>query len=157
MSTLTNVPTPLSVLTEDEQAFRDSVAEFARGEIAPRVRAMEAAGHLDPDLLKKYFEMGLMGIQVPERYGGADGSLMMVALAVEELSKVDAAAAIAVDVQNTLVQSPIARYGNDDQLQRYLTVLCGNTIGAFALSEAGSGSDAFGLATRATKKGDRWT
>ena len=157
MSTLSNTPpAPLTVLTEDEQMFRDSVAEFARGEVAPRVRAMEAAGRIDPALFAKYFEMGLMGIQVPERFGGGDGSLMMATLAVEEISKVDAAAAIVVDVQNTLVEFPLLTYGSDAQKAKYLPMLTDGTIGAYALSEAGSGSDAFGLATRATKKGDRW-
>ena len=97
-------PSPLTTLTDDEVAFRDVVADFAAGEVAPRVRDMERAGKLDPALLPKYFELGLMGIQVPEAYGGAGGTVMMVALAVEEISKVDAAAAIMVDVQNTLVQ-----------------------------------------------------
>jgi alkylation response protein AidB-like acyl-CoA dehydrogenase len=149
-------PSPLTCLTDEEQAFKDSVAEFARGEIAPRVRAMEAAGKLDPQLFEKYFEMGLMGIQVPAEYGGGDGSLMMATLAVEELSKVDAAAAIVVDVQNTLVEYPLLRYGTDAQKAQYVPRLTSDTIGAFALSEASSGSDAFGLTTRATKHGDCW-
>jgi alkylation response protein AidB-like acyl-CoA dehydrogenase len=147
---------PLSVLSEDESAFRDAVASFAEGEIRPRVAAMERAAKLDPDLIPKYFELGMMGIQVPEKYGGAGGSLMMVTLAVEEISKVDAAAAIVVDVQNTLVLYPLLAYGTDEQRDRYLPRLCTDTVGAYALSEAGSGSDAFGLATRAEKRGDRW-
>ena len=147
---------PISDLSADESAFCDAVADFASAEIAPRVKSMEAAGRIDPDLFPKYFELGLMGIPVPEQFGGADGSMMMVTLAVEELSKVDASAAIVVDVQNTLVQYPLLRYGNADQHARYLPRLASDTIGAYALSEAGSGSDAFGLATRAQKKGDRW-
>src|SRR6185436_11404800 len=135
---------------------RDAVAELARDEIAPRVRAMEAAGKIDPELFKKYFEMGLMGIQVPAQYGGGDGSLMMATLAIEEISKVDAAAAIVVDVQNTLVESPLARYGTEELKTKYLPMLTSGTIGAYALSESSSGSDAFGLTTRAVKKGDRW-
>src|SRR5690349_10766504 len=108
MSTISRItPSPLTILTEEEQAFRDAVAEFAAGEVAPRVREMEAAGSIHPDLFKQYFEYGLMGIQVPEQYGGGDGSLMMATLAIEEISKVDAAAAIVVDVQNTLVESPL--------------------------------------------------
>jgi butyryl-CoA dehydrogenase len=147
---------PLSVLSDEENAFRDAVAAFVSGEISPRVAAMERAARLDPELIPKYFELGMMGIQVPEQYGGGGGSLMMVTLAVEEISKVDAAAAIVVDVQNTLVAYPILTYGTEAQRERYLPRLCSNTVGAYALSEAGSGSDAFGLATRAEKKGDKW-
>ena len=147
---------PLSVLCDEESAFRDAVASFVDGEIRPRVAAMERAAKLDPELIPKYFELGMMGIQVPEKYGGGGGSLMMVTLAVEEISKVDAAAAIVVDVQNTLVAYPILAYGTEAQREQYLPRLCENTVGAYALSEAGSGSDAFGLATRAEKKGDKW-
>jgi butyryl-CoA dehydrogenase len=147
---------PLTRLSDDESAFRDAVASFVDGEIRPRVAAMERAARLDPELIPKYFELGMMGIQVPEKYGGGGGSLMMVTLAVEEISKVDAAAAIVVDVQNTLVAYPILAYGTDAQREQYLPRLCSNTVGAYALSEAGSGSDAFGLATRAEKKGDKW-
>ena len=150
------VPGPLSVLTEDELAFRDAVAAFAAGEIAPRVREMERAGRIAADLIPKYTELGLLGIQVPEAYGGAGGSMMMVTLAVEELSKVDPAAAILVDVQNTLVQYPLLMYGTEAQKQQYLTATVNGMIGAYALSEAGSGSDAFALATRAVKDGDDW-
>jgi len=146
----------LSALTDDERAFRDAVAEFARGEVAPRVAAMERAGQLDPELIPKYFEMGLMGIQVPEQYGGAGGSVMMVTIAVEELSKVDASAAILVDVQNTLVVYPLLTAANEEQRQRFLPALCESKSGAYALSEAASGSDAFALQTRAERKGDDW-
>jgi alkylation response protein AidB-like acyl-CoA dehydrogenase len=157
MSTLSSTPpAPLTVLTDEEQLFKDAVAEFARGEIAPRVRAMEDAGRIDPELFEKYFGMGLMGIQVPGQYGGGDGSLMMATLAIEEISKVDAAAAIVVDVQNTLVEFPLLTYGTDAQKSKYLPMLTNGTIGAYALSEASSGSDAFGMTTRATKQGDRW-
>lgn len=148
---------PLSILTEEESAFREAVAAFAEGEVRPRVAAMEAAATLDPELIPKYFEMGLMGIQVPEEFGGAGGSLMMTTIAVEEISKVDAAAAIMVDVQNTLVLYPMLRYANATQKARFLPRLCGDTVGAYALSEAGSGSDAFGLATRAEKVEGGWS
>lgn len=148
---------PLSILTEEESAFREAVAAFAEGEVRPRVAAMEAAATLDPDLIPQYFEMGLMGIQVPEEFGGAGGSLMMTTIAVEEISKVDAAAAIMVDVQNTLVLYPMLRYANATQKARFLPRLCGDTVGAYALSEAGSGSDAFGLATRAEKVEGGWS
>jgi butyryl-CoA dehydrogenase len=155
MTTTTAHP-PLTVFSEEEQLFRDAVAAFAADEVRPRVQQMERAARIDPELLPKYFELGLMGIEVAERYGGAGGTLTMVAIAVEEISKVDASAAIVCDVQNTLVNYPISRYGNDDQRARYLPRLVGDTIGAYALSEPGSGSDAFGLATRAEKKGDRY-
>lgn len=136
--------------------FRDAVATFAEEEVRPRVVAMETAGTIDPDLLNGYFDLGIMGIEVPEQYGGAGGTLFMVTLAVEEISKVDAASAIVCDVQNTLVNYPIARYGSERQKAKYLPMLVSEVVGAYALSESGSGSDAFGLATRAEKRGDRW-
>jgi alkylation response protein AidB-like acyl-CoA dehydrogenase len=147
---------PLTVLSDDEAAFRDAVAAFAADEVKPRVQAMERAGKIDPALVKQYFGMGLMGIEVPEQYGGSDGSLMMVTLAVEEISKFDAAAAIVVDVQNTLVNYPINRYGSDALKAKYLPRLTSDTVGAYALSEPSSGSDAFGMATRAEQRGDKW-
>jgi alkylation response protein AidB-like acyl-CoA dehydrogenase len=147
---------PLTILSDDETAFRDAVAAFAADEVKPRVQAMERAGKIDPALVKQYFEMGLMGIEVPEQYGGSDGSLMMVALAVEEISKIDAAASIVVDVQNTLVNYPINRYGSDALKAKYLPRLTSDTVGAYALSEPSSGSDAFGMATRAEQRGDKW-
>ncbi|MES2179412.1 MAG: acyl-CoA dehydrogenase [Gemmatimonadota bacterium] len=147
---------PLTVFSDDEEQFRDAVAGFAADEVKPRVGAMERAGKIDPELIGKYFELGLMGIEVPEQYGGAAGSLTMVAIAVEEISKVDASAAILVDVQNTLVNYPIARYGSDALKAKYLTRLTSDTVGAYALSEPGSGSDAFGMTTRAEQRGDAW-
>jgi alkylation response protein AidB-like acyl-CoA dehydrogenase len=146
----------LTLLSEEELMFQGAVAGFAEEEVRPRVVAMEKAGRIDPELLPKYFELGLMGIEVPEGYGGAGGNLFMVTLAVEEISKIDAAAAIVCDVQNTLVNYPIVTYGTDDQKSRYLPLLTSETVGAYALSESGSGSDAFSLATRAEKRGDRW-
>jgi butyryl-CoA dehydrogenase len=154
--TATAAHPPLTILSEDEQMFRDAVAGFANDEVRPRVQAMERASKIDPELFPKYFELGLMGIEVPEQYGGAGGTLSMVAIAVEEISKVDASAAIVCDVQNTLVNYPIARYGNDAQRAKYLPRLVGDTVGAYALSEPSSGSDAFALATRAEKRGDRY-
>jgi len=148
---------PLTLLSEEEELFRAAVAELANAEVRPRVRAMEEAGKLDSALTAKFVELGLMGIELPEEFGGADGSLMMVTLAVEELSKVDASAAIQVDVQNTLVNYPINRYGTPEQKARFLTKLTSGTIGAYALSEPGSGSDAFGLATRADQTEGGWT
>jgi butyryl-CoA dehydrogenase len=146
----------LTRLSDDEVAFRDAVAGFAADEVKPRVQEMEHAGRIDPALVAQYFAMGLMGIEVPEQYGGSAGSLMMVTLAVEEVSKVDGAAAIMIDVQNTLVNYPITRYGTDAQKAKYLTRLTRDTIGAYALSEPSSGSDAFALSTRAERRGDGW-
>ncbi len=151
-----NAHAPLTVLSEEESAFRDAVHEFAEQEVRPRVQEMERAARIDPALVHGLFELGLMGIEVDDNYGGAGGSLMMVTLAVEEISRVDASAAIMVDVQNTLVNYPIALHGTDAQREKYLARLTSKTIGAYALSEAGSGSDAFGLATRAEKRGDDW-
>jgi alkylation response protein AidB-like acyl-CoA dehydrogenase len=144
------------MLSDEENMFRAAVAEFAADEVSPRVMQMEHAAKLDPTLIPKFFELGLMGIEVPDQYGGAGGSLIMVTLAVEEISRVDASAAILVDVQNTLVNYPITRYGTEAQKTRYLPRLTSDTVGAYALSEAASGSDAFGLATRAVRDGDHW-
>jgi butyryl-CoA dehydrogenase len=155
-SDLATARPPLTLLSEEELLFRDAVTALAEGEVRPRVQAMEAAGKVDPELTRQFFEMGLMGIELPESLGGAGGSAMMIVLAVEELSKVDASAAIQVDVQNTLVEYPLASYGTDEQRRRWLTRLTSNTVGAYALSEPGSGSDAFGLATRATKVDGGW-
>jgi butyryl-CoA dehydrogenase len=147
---------PLTLLSEEEMLFRDAVTALADGEVRPRVQDMEAAGKVDPALTRQFFEMGLMGIELPEQYGGAGGSAMMIVLAVEELSKVDASAAIQVDVQNTLVEYPLAAHATDAQRARWLPRLSADTVGAYALSEPGSGSDAFGLATRATKVDGGW-
>ncbi|HXY31006.1 MAG TPA: acyl-CoA dehydrogenase [Gemmatimonadaceae bacterium] len=147
---------PLTVFSDEETMFRQAAAHFAASEIRPRVREMERAGRIDPDLIPQFFALGLMGIELPEHVGGAGGTLAMVVIAVEELSRVDAAAAIMVDVQNTLVNYPILRYGSDAQRAAWLPRLTSGTVGAYALSEPGSGSDAFGLATRAEKRGDSW-
>ena len=148
---------PLTMFSEEEELFRAAVADLAESEVRPRVRAMEDAGQIDPALTAKFVELGLMGIELPDEFGGAGGSLMMVAIAVEELSKVDASAAIQVDVQNTLVNYPLYRYGSAEQRARILPRMTAGTIGAYALSEPGSGSDAFGLATRAEKVDGGWT
>src|SRR5256714_11274208 len=147
---------PLTTLAEDEQMFRDSVREFAEGEIRKRVEEMEEQAHLDPSLLKQCFDLGLMGIETPEEFGGAGGSFFQTILAVEELSRVDASVGVFVDVQNTLVNNAIIRWANQDQKKKYLTELAGEKVGAYALSEAGSGSDAFALQTRAVDKGDHF-
>jgi alkylation response protein AidB-like acyl-CoA dehydrogenase len=147
---------PLTQLSDEELMFRDAVASFAEEEVRPRAKQMEDAGKLDKQLIEACFELGLMGIEVPESLGGSGGSLFMVALAVEEISKVDASSAILVDVQNTLVNYPINRYGSDHVKSTYLPRLTSGTVGAYALSEPGSGSDAFGMASRAQQQGDGW-
>jgi alkylation response protein AidB-like acyl-CoA dehydrogenase len=152
----TDLRPALTILSEEEELFRDVVRAFAEDAVSPRVTEMEKASKIAPDLIPKYFDLGLMGIEVPEEYGGAGGSLFMVTLAVEEISKVDASAAIVCDVQNTLVNYPINRYGSAEQKAKYLPMLNSDTVGAYALSESGSGSDAFGMSARAEKKGDRW-
>jgi alkylation response protein AidB-like acyl-CoA dehydrogenase len=156
MTTSTSGAGPLTRLSEEEQMFRDAVRDFAEREIRPRVSAMEQAARLDPALIPKFFELGLMGIEVPETHGGAGGSLFMTVLAVEELSAVDASTAILVDVQNTLVNALLLKWASADVQARYLPRLAADTVGAYALSEAGSGSDAFGLQTKATRQGDGW-
>ena len=147
---------PLTRLSEEEEMFRGAVRDFADQEVRPRVHAMEAAAQLDPTLIPKFFELGLMGIEIPEAHGGAGGSLFMTVLAVEELSAVDASTAIFVDVQNTLVNALLLKWASDVVKGRYLPRLATNLVGAYALSEPASGSDAFGLQTKATKQGDRW-
>src|SRR5438128_6746754 len=147
---------PLTTLSEDEQMFRDSVREFAEGEIRKRVEEMEEQAHLDPSLLKQCFDLGLMGIETPEEFGGAGGSFFQAILAVEELSRVDASVGVFVDVQNTLVNNAIIRWANQDQKKKYLSQLATEKVGAYALSEAGSGSDAFAMQTRAVDAGDHF-
>jgi len=149
-------PRPLTELGEDEILFRDSVREFAVAEVRPRVDAMERACQIDPSLLPKLQEMGLLGIDVEERFGGAGASFFMTMLAVEELAAVDASTATLVDVQNTLVNAPLKAWGSEALKARYLAQLAGGTVGAYALSEPGSGSDAFSLTTRARKDGADW-
>src|SRR6266513_2572013 len=140
MQTDASVVSALTVLSEEEIMFRDAVAAFAQEEVRPRVMEMEKAGKIDPALLPKYFELGLMGIEVPEQYGGAGGNLFMVTLAVEEISKTDAAAAIFCAVQNTLVNFPLNKYGSDAQKSKYLPQLTSEITGPYALPESGSGS-----------------
>ena len=147
---------PLTKLSEEEELLRDTVRAFAEREVRPRVAAMEQASNVDPTLLAKCFELGLMGIDVPEAHGGSGGSLLMTVLAVEELSAVDASVAIFVDVQNTLVNTLLRKWASDDVKRRYLPRLASNLLGAYALSEPESGSDAFGLQTRATRRGNTW-
>ena len=147
---------PLTRLSEEEELFRDTVRDFAEREVRPRVAAMERASAVDPALLAKCFELGFMGIDIPESHGGAGGNLLMTVLAVEELSAVDASVAIFVDVQNTLVNTLLRKWASDDVKRRYLPRLASDLLGAYALSEPESGSDAFGLQTRATRQGSGW-
>src|SRR5258705_841506 len=151
-----SVARPLTTLSEDEQMFRDSVREFAEGEIRKRVEEMDEQGHFDPALTKQCFQLGLMGIETPEEYGGAGGSFFQAIIAVEELSRVDASVGVFVDVQNTLVNNALIRWGNQEQKTKYLSQLASSKVGAYALSEAGSGSDAFAMQTRAVDKGDHF-
>ncbi|MEK6334505.1 MAG: acyl-CoA dehydrogenase [Acidobacteriota bacterium] len=147
---------PLTTLSEDEQMFRSSVREFAEGEIRKRVETMDEEGQLDPTLIKQCFELGLMGIETPEEYGGAGGTFFQAILAVEELSRVDASVGVFVDVQNTLVNNALLRWGTPEQKEKYLSQLAAEKVGAYALSEAGSGSDAFALQTRAVESDDHF-
>jgi alkylation response protein AidB-like acyl-CoA dehydrogenase len=156
MTDPTVAPPALTVLTEDETMFRDAVRDFGRTEIAPRVDAMERESRFDTTLIPQFAQLGLMGIDIDIDHGGAGGTFFMTVLAVEELSAIDASAAILVDVQNTLVNAPIMDWGSDDLKGRFLEQLAGGRVGAYALSEPGSGSDAFGLATRAVEDGDAW-
>ena len=147
---------PLTSLSDDESGFRDAVRDFAESEVAPRVARMDEAQRVDPDLVGMLFEFGLMGIEVPERHGGIDSSFFTAAVVVEELSRVDPSVAVVVDVQNTLVNNAILKWGTEEQMARHLPRLASDTVGAYALSEAGSGSDAFALSTRAVREGDGW-
>jgi len=144
---------PLLEWNEEDEMFRAAVAEFARQEIAPRVRAMDEAGKLEPALLRQLFAMGLMGIEIPEGLGGQGGTFTQALIAIEELAKTDPAVAVVVDVQNTLVNTAIRRWGTAEQQRRWLPRLAADTLGAYALSEAGAGSDAFALAARAARDG----
>jgi alkylation response protein AidB-like acyl-CoA dehydrogenase len=147
---------PLTRLSDDERLFRDSVSELADREIRPHVRNMDEQGKLAPGLLDQLFQMGLMGIEIPEALGGGGATFFHSVLAIEALSRVDPAVGVVVDVQNTLVINALLRWATEEQKQRLLPSLAANTVGAYALSEAGSGSDAFALATRAVQSGDDW-
>jgi alkylation response protein AidB-like acyl-CoA dehydrogenase len=146
----------LSSLSEEEAMFRDAVREFAETEVRPHVQAMDDAAQFKLELIPRFFELGLMGIEVPERVGGAGGTIFMAVLAIEELARVDASAAIYVDVHNTLVNNCLLRWATPQQQSRFFPRLTSDLLGAFALSEPGSGSDAFALATRAERKPDHW-
>jgi alkylation response protein AidB-like acyl-CoA dehydrogenase len=156
MQDLRTATPALTALSEEESMFREAVREFAETEVKPHVQAMDEAAQFRPDLIPRFFELGLMGIEVPEEYGGAGGGIFLSVLAIEEIARVDASAAIYVDVHNTLVTNALIRWGNPEQHRRYFPRLTSGLLGAFALSEPGSGSDAFALATRAERKGANW-
>jgi alkylation response protein AidB-like acyl-CoA dehydrogenase len=147
---------PLTQLAEDEVLFRDSVRKFADGQIRPLVREMDEQAKIPRALVDQLFDLGVMAIEIPETYGGAGASFFHAVLAVEELSRVDPSVGVLVDVQNTLVANALLRFGNDDLKRRYLTKLASASVGAYALSEAGSGSDAFALTTRAREEADQY-
>ena len=147
---------PLTLLSEEEQMFQESVRDFAIERIRPLVHKMDQSAEMDKGLIESFFELGVMAVEVPERWGGAGSTFFNAVLIVEELSHVDASCGVLVDVQNTLVNNAILRWGSEDAKSKYLTMLARDTVGAYALSEAGSGSDAFALATRAEDKGDHW-
>jgi butyryl-CoA dehydrogenase/short/branched chain acyl-CoA dehydrogenase len=147
---------PLTQLSEEEELFRHNVRQFAEERVRPLVKKMDEEGRFDPGLLQEFFRLGLMGINIPEEYGGAGSSFFMAVLAVEELSRVDASAGVVVDVQNTLVNNAITRWGSPELKAKYLPRLASETVGAYALSEAGAGSDAFALQCRAIERGDHY-
>src|SRR5213078_2398715 len=147
---------PLTALAEDEQLFRDSCRSFAEGRIRPLVRKMDDEAKLEQSVIPELFDLGMMGIHIPEELGGGSGSFFMSVLAVEEISRVDASFGVFIDVQNTLVNNAIMRWATDDQKRKYLPRLAKDMVGAYALSEAGSGSDAFALACRASDNGDHF-
>ena len=152
----TQVPSPLTTLAEDEVLFRDNIRQFAEEKVRPLVKEMDEKGVFEKDVLHDFFQLGLMGIEIPEQYGGGGAKFFESILAVEELSRVDASSGVIVDVQNTLVNNALLRWATEDQKKRFLPRMATEMVGAYALSEAGSGSDAFALQTRATLKGSEY-
>lgn len=150
------VPQPLTTLNEEEQMFAASVREFAEAEVKPYVREMDEQQKMKPEIIQKCFELGLMGIEPGDEYGGSGGTFFMACVAIEELARVDASLSVMVDVNNTLTINAFLNYGTEALRKKYLTRLCTDTVGAYCLSEAGSGSDAFALQTRAEDKGDHY-
>jgi butyryl-CoA dehydrogenase/short/branched chain acyl-CoA dehydrogenase len=149
-------PTPLNSLTEDELLFRDNVRQFAEEKLRPLVREMDEKQAFDHALIEQFFQLGLMGIEIPEQYGGGAGTFFEAILSVEEISRIDPSAGVLVDVQNTLVNNALLRWATEEQKRRYLPRMAADTIGAYALSEAGSGSDAFAMQTRAELHGNEY-
>jgi short-chain 2-methylacyl-CoA dehydrogenase len=147
---------PLTRLSDEEELFQTTVGQFARERLAPHVRQMDESGVFRKELLDELFELGLMAVDIAEEYGGQSGSFFQSILAIEELAKVDPAAAVIVDVQNTLCNAALQRWGNEEQKRRFLPRLARDTVGSYALSEAGAGSDAFAMSTRAIEDGDSY-
>ena len=147
---------PLTLLQPDEKLFQDAVFQFAKEQVAPHVEQMDTAGKLRQSIIDQCFQLGIMGIEIPEQYGGAGASFFTSIVAIEALARVDASVSVFVDVQNTLVINALLRWANDAQKEQYLPRLAADTVGAYALSEASSGSDAFALKCRAEKKGDTY-
>jgi len=145
---------PLTQLTEDEQMLKEAAADFAEASIKPLVEEMDEKAKLDPGLVKEFFEMGLMGIDIPEKYSGGGGTFMMSIVAIEQISRVDASAGVFMDVQNTLVNNAFVNFASDHLKDKYLPQLATEKVGAYCLSEAGSGSDAFALKATAKEDGD---
>lgn len=156
IATKIDAPKPLVSFTEDEQLFRDNIRQFAEETVRPHVKEMDEKGVFERSLIDQFFQLGIMGIETPEQYGGGGGTFFEAILAVEELSRVDASAGVIVDVQNTLVNNAFIRWGTEAQKKKYLAKLAADTVGAYALSEAGSGSDAFALTTKAELKGNEY-
>ncbi|KYG65220.1 acyl-CoA dehydrogenase [Bdellovibrio bacteriovorus] len=156
MSDVTNARPALTMLSEDEAAFRDAVRAFAESEIKPHVTHMDEKAEMDPAIVKKLFEMGLMGIETPEKFGGAGSTFTMACLAVEEIGRVDGSVSVLVDVQNTLTTNAFLKWGTPAQQEKYLSKMATDWVGAYALSESSSGSDAFALKLKAEDKGDKW-
>src|SRR6266540_3520417 len=147
MTSVETMALPLTIFSEEEEMFRCTVRQFAEEKIRPHVMKMDRDVKMEPALIRELFELGLMGVGVPEAYGGSGGTFFMAVQMVEELSRVDASVGVLADVQNTLVNNAIMRWGTEEQRNRFLPRLCKDTLGAYALSEAGSGSDAFALST----------
>lgn len=147
---------PLTLFSEDEKLFYDMVCDFAKEKIKPIVRKMDDESCIDPSIIPQLFELGLMGIEIPEKHGGSETNFFMSILAIEALSSVDPSIAVLVDVQNTLVNNAFLQWGSEELKDKYFSQLASEKIGAYALSEAGSGSDAFALATKAEDKGDHY-
>lgn len=151
-----NARPAITNFSDDEIAFRDAIRQFAESEIKPHVHSMDSEAQMKPEIIAKLFEMGLMGIESPEKYGGAGSTFTMACLAVEEIARVDASVGVLVDVQNTLVTNALLRWGTEAQKEKYLSKMAKEWVGAYALSESSSGSDAFALKLRAEQKGDKY-